>query len=175
MDSEVSSQWLALGGALQQAADEIGLGRPQKSPSPDTDGPRSALDRFDDLVTNTPLRSASRELFADGHYARAVEDAFKCLNNEVKARSGRPDLDGDKLMRQVFSANSPILALNPLQSTSEKDEQRGYMDMFAGAMTGIRNPRAHEHDLEDQPEVALEMIVFANHLMRKLDRSVKNP
>ena len=37
------------------------------------------------------------------------------------------------------------------------------------AMTGIRNPRAHESQLADTPESALEMIVLANHLMRKLD------
>lgn len=39
------------------------------------------------------------------------------------------------------------------------------------AMTGIRNPRAHESQLVDTPESALEMIVLANHLMRKLDRA----
>ena len=42
------------------------------------------------------------------------------------------------------------------------------MDIFAGVMAGIRNPRAHEHELEDEPEVALELIILANHLMRKL-------
>ena len=54
-----------------------------------------------------------------------------------------------------------------------KDEQRGYMDIFAGSMTGIRNPRAHEHDLADEPEVALELLVLANHLMRKLDAATR--
>lgn len=175
MDSETSREWLTLAGAFQREADEIGVGRSRQSSLPAEGEVDPAILRFDQLVTNDSLRSASRKLFLNGHYARAVEDAFKCLNNEVKARADRSDLDGDKLMRQVFSANSPILALNPLQSTSEKDEQRGYMDMFAGAMTGIRNPRAHEHDLEDDLDVALEMIVLANHLMRKLDGSVKSP
>ena len=31
-------------------------------------------------------------------------------------------------------------------------------------MTGIRNPSAHESQLVDTPESALEMIVLANHL-----------
>ena len=47
------------------------------------------------------------------------------------------------------------------------------MDIFAGSMTGIRNPRAHEHDLVDEPEVALELLALANHLMRKLDAATK--
>ena len=74
-------------------------------------------------------------------------------------------------MKEVFSANSPVLKLNAFESQSEKDEQIGYMEIFAGAMVGIRNPRAHEHELADQPEAALEMIVLANHLMRKLSNS----
>ena len=76
-------------------------------------------------------------------------------------------------MRAAFSANSPLLYLNSLQSESDRNEQRGYMDLFAGAMTGIRNPRAHEHDIEDDPQVALELLVIANHLMRKLNGSTK--
>ena len=45
------------------------------------------------------------------------------------------------------------------------------MDIFAGVMAGIRNPRAHEHEIADDAEVALEMLIIANHLMRKLDQA----
>ena len=129
---------------------------------------------FDQLVTSDLLRQSSRALFADGHYARAVEEAFKCLNNAVKEKSGDTARDGAPLMRTVFSPNAPILKLNTLQSQSDRDEQQGYMDIFAGSMTGIRNPRAHEHSLVDAAEVALELLVLANHLMRKLNQSVEN-
>ena len=130
---------------------------------------------FDELVTNDSLRQASASLFLDGYYARAVEEAFKCLNNAVKDKSGNTDRDGAPLMRAVFSPNAPILKLNPLQSPSERDEQQGYMELFAGAMTGIRNPRAHEHSLVDAGEVALELLILANHLMRKLNGAVEGP
>ena len=76
-------------------------------------------------------------------------------------------------MRTAFSANSPVLILNAFESASDRDEQQGYMDIFAGSMTGIRNPRAHQHDLMDKPEVALELLVLANHLKRKLDEATK--
>ena len=46
--------------------------------------------------------------------------------------------------------------------------------MFAGAMTGIRNPRAHEHELKDDPKVALELLALANHLMGELGAATKN-
>lgn len=175
MDGEVLREWLALGGTLQQAADDIGVGRPQKSPLSASAGPRSAIELFDDLVASSSLRSASRDLFVDGHYARAVEEAFKCLNNEVKNKAGLTSQDGASMMRSAFNPKKPALKINPLATQSEKDEQQGYMELFAGVMSGIRNPRAHDHQLQDDPDVALEMLVFANHLMRKLDGAAKNP
>ena len=129
---------------------------------------------FDLLVTDNSIREASRELYLDGHYSSSVEKAFVRLNNEVKDRSGLVQQDGAGLMKTAFSANSPKLKLNEFRSQSDRDEQQGYMDLFAGSMTGIRNPRAHEHGLIDQPEVALELLVLANHLMRKVQAATKS-
>lgn len=132
------------------------------------------LNFFETLVTDSQLQQASGSLFRDRHYARAVEEAFKFLNSAVRDKSGITHQDGAGLMRTAFSANSPILKLNAWESQSEKDEQQGYMDIFAGSMTGIRNPRAHDHQLVDAPEVALELLILANHLVRKLNAAAKN-
>ena len=156
---------------LQSEANAAGVGQPDAiERSNSIAAERSLLDRFDEMVTLPALRSASRKLFKDGHYARAVEEAFKRLNNEVKAKAGLAQIDGEKLMRQAFSVHNPTLRLNDQHTISQKDEQRGYMELYAGAMIAIRNPRAHEHDVDDPPEVALEMLVLANHLMRTLER-----
>ena len=134
---------------------------------------QSPLTFFEELVSDSRIRGVSGSLFRDRYFARAVEEAFKLLNNAVREKSGLAEKDGSALMRDAFSANSPTLRLNDFETTSEKDEQRGYMDIFAGSMTGIRNPRAHDHNLVDESEVALELLVLANHLMRKLDESTK--
>ena len=164
-------RWLDAAKRLQSDVDELGL----RGSRGTEHSSRTYLKRFDELVTNPELRSVSRELFEIEHYARAVEEAFKCLNNAVKRKSGLKTQDGAGLMKSAFSANSPKLALNDLSTKSEKDEQLGYMDIYAGAITGIRNPRAHEHELEDKPEIALELLTLANHLMRKLDAATKKP
>ena len=129
---------------------------------------------FDRLVTNDPLREATRTRFRSRNFADAVQAAFKCLANAVKEKSGDHERDGADLMRHVFGAQSPLLKLNALQSRSDKDEHNGYRDIFAGAMTGIRNPRAHEHEIKDNPAITLELLTMANHLMRKLDGAMKN-
>ena len=129
--------------------------------------------KFDDLVTVPELRSVSAKLFADGHYAQAVTQAFICLNNAVKDKSELFDEDGSSLMRKAFSANKPTLRLNDNSTKSERDEQLGYMEIFAGAMTGIRNPRVHEHEFMDDPDRAIELLALANHLFCKLDEATK--
>ena len=129
---------------------------------------QGSLVLFDQLVTEPVLRHTCRKLFAGGHYAIAVEKAFVCLNNEVKDRSGLTAMDGVGLMFRALSEDSPVLKLNALRSESEKNEQAGFMHIFAGSMRGIRNPRAHEPGFIDDPRGALELLAFANHLMRKL-------
>ncbi len=161
---------LNVAGLIQADVNEAGLGEASKSP---LKVGRSLLERFDEIVSNESIGQASRDLFRDGYYARSVEEAFKCVNNHVKAKSGLTSEDGDGLMRKAFSPAKPALKLNRLKSISQKSEQRGYMDLFAGGMAGIRNPRAHEHRLQDDPVSALEMLSLANHLMRKLGAATK--
>ncbi|HEX5618042.1 MAG TPA: TIGR02391 family protein, partial [Solirubrobacteraceae bacterium] len=59
--------------------------------------------------------------------------------------------------------------LNRLVTESEVDEQRGYKSIFAGASSGIRNPRGHEVDVGDTPDEALDYLALASLLLRKLD------
>ena len=137
------------------------------------DVPPQPRSQFEELVTDRQLQQVSGSLFRDSHYARAVEEAFKYLNNAVKEKSQLVNQDGAALMRTAFSSHSPLLLLNTRQSQSERDEQQGYMEIFAGCMTGIRNPRAHDHQKVDEQDVALELLILANHLMRKLDSATR--
>ena len=135
------------------------------------------LGSFDNQITFTGLIRCTRALFADGHYSVAVEKAFVYVENLVKQRSGLSKKYGSKLMKTAFSVQNPLISLNAGVTDSEINEQLGYMEVFAGAMTGIRNPRAHAHDWIDEPKEALELLVFANLLVRKIlmATSSRNP
>ena len=110
--------------------------------------------------------------FNAGQYADAVESAFKELNNAVKKTvQGQLEieLDGPKLMQRVFSPEKPILLLvEDLDTMTNRDTQQGYMMMFSGAMSAIRNPKAHEN-MTITREDALRKLYFASMLMFKLD------
>jgi uncharacterized protein (TIGR02391 family) len=99
-----------------------------------------------------------------------VEDACKALDGLVRLRSDRSDLSGTSLMHTVFSSNNPLLRFNNLATDSEKSEQQGMMYLYAGAMLTFRNPRAHAL-IEDDPEMALEIVGFISHLAKALDRT----
>ncbi len=124
-------------------------------------------DVFLRMVTDPGLQKKTEKLFCDGHHARAVEEAYKYLDNIVKkaAKPSDKKLTGAPLMQKVFSADNPLLKINAGETQSESDEQKGYLQIFAGSMTGIRNPRAHESDWEDSEERSLELLTLANHLV----------
>jgi uncharacterized protein (TIGR02391 family) len=121
-----------------------------------------------ELLISPEIRKGCLKLFKDGHNALAVETAFKLINNYVKSLSGLNKLDGMPLMQTAFSIGNAKIKLNKLETTSDKDEQLGYMNIFAGCMTGIRNPRAHEHDFKDSERTTFELLILSDHLMQKL-------
>lgn len=107
-----------------------------------------------------------------GQYADAVLSAFKELNNAVKARVRSrlsDEQDGQKLMHNVFSPDHPVLLVEGnLDTQTNKDSQQGYMMMFSGAMSAIRNPKAHENMTISRDD-AVRKLMFASMLMYKLD------
>ncbi len=139
--------------------------------------PEVTVDTFDQLITDKTLRKTVEKLYRDGHHARSVEEAYKFIDNLVKktAKLSDTNLSGSKLMTTVFNGNTPVLKINAGENASEHDEQIGYMQIFSGCMTGVRNPRAHECDWEDSEHHALQLLIWANHLVERIRLSERVP
>ncbi len=122
-------------------------------------------------IVHPEITAVTRTRFESGHYADCAEAAFKHINSVVKeivkTKTGQ-ELDGASLMKHAFSANAPIILIETVATASGKDTQLGYMEMFAGAMTGIRNPKAHQNIVIGR-ERAVHFIVFASLLMDTID------
>lgn len=133
------------------------------------DAATRAIRAYEGLELHPKIARACSALYRDGHYAEAIEKAVKVLNKQVRLMS-EIELDGSKLMEQAFGGKTPKLRFNELAGDSDRDEQIGYMMLFKGAVSGLRNPRAHRL-MEDDPERALEFIAFVSLLAKLLDEA----
>jgi uncharacterized protein (TIGR02391 family) len=141
----------------------------EKLADAEQDAVGKTLRAYQGLELHPEIARAANDLYRNGHYANAVEDSVKALNLLVRLRSGL-ELDGIPLMQQAFSPKNPILKFNDLSNKSDEDEQAGFMMMFSGAVSGLRNPRAHGF-INDDPERALEFIAFVSLLAKLLDEA----
>lgn len=130
-----------------------------------------SLHPFDGRNIHPKLPTKVRKLFDDGHYPQATELAFKHLDKEIQRHSGISTESGFKLMMAAFDGATPKIKLNALVTISEKDEQEGFRFVFAGGMKGIRNPRAHDPTIADDPDVCLDHLSFVSLLLRQLEHA----
>lgn len=120
------------------------------------------------------ISSVSQSRFNDGYYADAVEAAFKEINTRVKEiffTRTYNEKDGAKLMQSAFSVQNPIIKLGDVSTETGTNIQQGYMEMFAGSMRGIRNPKAHNNQIISRSD-AIRKLHFASMLMYKLDNEI---
>lgn len=119
------------------------------------------------------ISNVCKKKYFDGHYADAVESAFKEVNSRCKkiykTKVGE-EKDGSDLMNKLFSPNNPTLAFEDNSTESGKNVQQGYMQIFSGSMTGIRNPKAHENQVLTK-ESAYKRLILASLLMEKIDEA----
>lgn len=142
------------------------------SPTAEASEPASVFAR---LITESEIRSVSSDLFVSGHYNLAVSEAYKAVDKFISERVPSIVQNGTNLMDQVFSHSAPHLRWSNMETPSQIDEQKGYHRLYSGAMLGIRNPTTHEFGWVDDPELALELIVFAQHLLRKAKIAENGP
>ena len=108
--------------------------------------------------------------FMRGDFENAAFQAMKAVEVAVRGAAGYGnDRLGVPMMRDAFSpGKGPLTDLG-----AEGGEQVARMEVFAGAIGSYKNPSSHrEIDLDD-PVEALEIILFANHLLRIVDARAK--
>lgn len=114
------------------------------------------------------VQAAAGDLFADGHYEAAVNEAFKSIEVRVRAITGI-EKSAVPMMADAFRQDASGLDVAGHEGRSGEDEREGFMHVFRGAMMGIRNPGAHELFKPGDPQQALEYLGFASLLHRRID------
>jgi len=124
------------------------------------------------------IKNVSKKLYEDGHYANAAEDAFIELNDRVKhlyaiIKPGEKIPDGDTAMTTVFSTNNPLVEFCNRSTETGYNKQKGYMQMLAGAMSALRNPKAHSNAEILSADEGYRRLATASMLMYAIDEAVE--
>lgn len=117
---------------------------------------------------------AAAQYIRSGLYAAAVFESMKAVVNRVKSMTAL-DRDGVDLMNRVFSAQNPLLVMGGTATTTQRNVQAGYRELFVGAVQAIRNPPAHEPMGSMDVGEAFELLSLASLLMRLLDIAISAP
>jgi len=117
------------------------------------------------------LKYCRTELMQD-NYFHAVFEATKGLAQRIREVSGI-DADGAALVDRAFSIQQPLLAINTLQTETEKSEHKGFAALLKGCFAAVRNPLAHEPKiLWEGEDDAADYLSLISLLHRKLDDAV---
>jgi len=132
--------------------------------------------RNDDTYCFHPeIERVSGDLFRNGHYREAALNGYIKVVEEVKRVSGIA-ADGEALMNRAFGCENqhPVIRFNALITQADKDEQRGFMNIFKG-IGGLRNLKAHTVLAIDDPYRGHEYLAMASVLMRVLESAKVEP
>lgn len=135
--------------------------------------PRGAEHPFEARDIHPGLPADVRRLFDNAHYAQATFEAFKFVDNEIK-RHSKLDKTGKALMMEALRETSPLVRIADCATETGRNEQEGYKFIFAGAMMAIRNPRGHEHSVDDSVGTCLDHLGLASLLLRRLEEANYN-
>ena len=120
------------------------------------------------------LKYCKEELVVD-NYFHAVFEATKSVADKIRKITGLQS-DGASLVDEAFSFKEiPHLALNSLQSESEKSEQKGFMNFLKGLFGTFRNTTAHAPKITWQiAEIdALDILSMVSLIHRRLDKATQ--
>ncbi|MBV5266052.1 TIGR02391 family protein [Pinisolibacter aquiterrae] len=144
-----------------------------------TEAQRRADELRADLVTRRVhpdvLLFCKAELIADDYF-HAVLEAAKSAADKLRARTG-VDRDGSELVDFVLLGKTPLLIVNPYNTTTEQSEQKGFAMLIKGVFSMFRNPTAHEpriHRTVTRDE-AEDFLTIVSQIHRRLDAAVMPP
>ncbi|WP_440906465.1 TIGR02391 family protein (plasmid) [Catenovulum sp. SX2] len=122
------------------------------------------------------LYYCKEELLVD-NYFHAVFEATKSIADKIRSKTGLTS-DGANLVNEAFSFKTPPiphLALNSLQTESEKSEQKGFINLLVGLFGTFRNTTAHAPKITwtiDELD-ALDILSMVSLVHRRLDKAVE--
>ncbi|WKB50901.1 TIGR02391 family protein [Eleftheria terrae] len=128
---------------------------------------------FEELLHPAIVESSLPQYKAD-FLRESVLNGVMAVMEMLRARTGLK-LDGKDLVGQAFGLKNGILILSDLDSESGQNDQKGFLMIYEGVYTGVRNVKAHSltHDLNAVK--AAQYLVMLSLLARRIDEAKVRP
>ncbi len=122
---------------------------------------------FEGLL-HTAVVDSSLAQYRTGHLRDAVLNAVIAVFDMIRGRTGLK-LDGKDLVGQAFGADKGKLIFSELETETGRNDQKGFLQIYEGIYTGVRNVKAHSltHDLDEQK--AAQYLVTLSLLARRVE------
>jgi|ERR1017187_2728116 uncharacterized protein (TIGR02391 family) len=78
------------------------------------------------------------------------------------------------LFSKAFAPSQPYLIFDPTDTETARSIQQGYLQIFAGTMMAVRNPKAHGF-VEIDANRCIHFLYLTSLLARKLDEDLDVP
>jgi len=127
---------------------------------------------FDDLLHPAIVESSLGQ-YRNGHLRDAVLNGVIAVFDMIRARTGL-NLDGKDLVGQAFGLEKGKLVFSEI-ATETGNDQKGFLQIYEGIYTGVRNVKAHSlnHDLSEQK--AAQYPVTLSLLARRVEECKGRP
>lgn len=121
------------------------------------------------------LKFCKAEWLVDDHF-HAVQEAVKSVMARLRQMTGLT-WDGADLVNPALGGDAPLLAINPRRTKSERDEQKGFVNLILGCYGMFRNPTSHEARIHwpISRDDAEDLMSIVSMIHRRLDQAVMPP
>lgn len=123
-----------------------------------------------DFIHLSPRLNLVQSMFLDGYFDAAIREASIVLEDLIKEYAGI-DGYGTNLIDRAFEgdeSNPPLIALNELHTSSEKNEQEGVKMMIKGFVKSIRNITIH-NSIGHGSFQAFEILCFVDFIIKLIE------
>lgn len=110
------------------------------------------------------LKESIKTHYENKDYTEVVRDALLCLTSEIRKKSDLTDSDGVDLINKAFSEKQPLIKINKLETTTDKNKHRGIMDLSKGLIEYFRNPMSHSKQ-EYSKKIADAILVLLDEVI----------
>jgi uncharacterized protein (TIGR02391 family) len=122
---------------------------------------------FENLL-HPSIVNSSLAHYRNGYLRDAVLNGVIAVFDMIRTRTNL-DMDGSRLVGQSFGMEKGKLIFSEIDTESGQNDQKGFMQIYEGVYTGVRNVKAHSlnHDLDEQK--AAQYLVMLSLLARRVE------